>query len=76
MEGIDFNETFSLVAHLKSILMALACTLHFKIYQMDVKSSFLNDLNKEVFVAPPKGFEDPTHPKYVYKMKKALCGLK
>ena len=44
---------------------------------MDVKSAFLNGhLNEEVFVAQPKGFEDPTHPEYVYKLKKALYGLK
>ena len=44
---------------------------------MDVKSAFLNGyLNEEVFVAQPKGFEDPTHLKYVYELKKALYGLK
>ena len=79
MEGIDFDETFSPIACLESIhvLMAFTCTLRFKPYQMDVKSSFLNGyLNEEVFIAQPKGFEDPTHPKYVYNMKKALYRLK
>ena len=78
MEGIDFDETFAPVAYLESIrLMEFACTLFFRLYQMDVKSSFLNGyLNEEVFKAQPKGFEDPTHPKYVYKLKKTLCGLK
>ena len=57
--------------------MAFACLLRFKIYQMDVKSAFLNEyLNEEVFVAQPKGFEDPLHPNHVYKLKKALYGLK
>ena len=63
VEGIDFEETFSLVARLESIrlLMAFACTLCFKLYQIDVKISFLNGyLNEEVFVVQPKGFEDPS----------------
>ena len=79
VEGIDFNETFPPVARLESIrlLMAFVCTLHFKLYHLDVKSAFLNGYkNKEVFVAQPKGFEYPTHPKYLYKLKKALYGLK
>ena len=79
VEGIDFDETFAPVAHLKSIrfLMAFACTLPFKLYQMDVKSAFLNGyLNEEVFMAQLKGFEDPTHLEYKYKLKKALFGLK
>ena len=50
--------------------MAFACTLKFKLYQMDVKSAFLNGyLNEEVFVAQPKGFEDSLHPDHVYKLK-------
>ena len=57
--------------------MEFACLLRFKIYQMDVKSAFLNEyLNEEVFIAQPKGFEDPLHPNHVYKLKKALYGLK
>ena len=51
--------------------MAFVCTLKFKLYQMDIKSAFLNGhLNEEVFVAQPKGFEDPLHPDHVYKLKK------
>ena len=79
MEGIDFEETFAPVARLESIrlLMAFNCTLRFKLYQLDVKSAFLNGyLNEEVFVAQSKGFEYPTHPDYVYKLKKALYRLK
>ena len=74
-EGIDFDKTFASVARLESIrlLMAFASTLYFKHYQMDVKNAFLNGyMNEEVFVAQPKGFEDPTHPEHVYKLKKAL----
>ncbi|CAM8965690.1 unnamed protein product [Rhodiola kirilowii] len=44
---------------------------------MNVKSAFLNGfLNEEVYVAQPKGFEDPHHPASVYRLKKALYGLK
>ena len=53
VEGVDFDETFSPVACLESILllMALACTFNFKLYQMDVKSAFMNGyLNEEVYV--------------------------
>ncbi|WJX12366.1 hypothetical protein P8452_02876 [Trifolium repens] len=79
IEGLDFDETFAPVARLKSIrlLLGVACILKFKLYQMDVKSSFLNGyLQEEVYVEQPKGFVDPEHPNYVYKLKKALYGLK
>ena len=57
--------------------MAFACILQFKLYQMDVISVFLNGyLQEELFVAQPKGFEDPLHPDHVYMLKKALYGLK
>ena len=62
MEGVDYDETFALVAHMESIriLLALAYQLKFKRYQMDVKIAFLNGLLKEdVYVAQPKGFIDP-----------------
>ncbi|CAM8966101.1 unnamed protein product [Rhodiola kirilowii] len=74
IEGVDFDETFAPVARLEAIrlLLALACHLKFKLFQMDVKSAFLNGvLNEEVYVAQPKGFEDPHHPEYVYHLKKA-----
>lgn len=79
IEGIDFDETFAPVARLEStrILFAIACHLKIKLYQMDVKSDFLNgNLNEEVYVEQPKGFQDPHHPDYVYKLNKALYGLK
>ena len=58
MKGVDYDETFALVARMESIriLLALACHLKFKFYQMDVKTAFLNGFLKEdVYVAQPKG---------------------
>ncbi|GKC34307.1 retrovirus-related pol polyprotein from transposon TNT 1-94 [Tanacetum coccineum] len=78
-EGIDYDETYAPVARLESIriLLAYACALDFKLYQMDVKSAFLNGfINEEVYVAQPSGFIDFAKPNYVYKLKKALYGLK
>lgn len=79
IEGVDFEETFAPVARLKSIrlFLGMACILNFKVYQMDVKSAFLNGyLQEEFYVEQPKGFEDLNHPEYVYKLRKALYGLK
>nr|GEU79790.1 retrovirus-related Pol polyprotein from transposon TNT 1-94 [Tanacetum cinerariifolium] len=78
-EGIDYDETYDLVARLESIriLLAYACALDFKLFQMDVKSAFLNGfINGEVYVAQPPGFIDFEKPNHVYKLKKALYGLK
>ncbi|GJV67258.1 retrovirus-related pol polyprotein from transposon TNT 1-94 [Tanacetum coccineum] len=59
------------------ILIAYACALDFKLFQMDVKSAFMNGfINEEVYVAQPPGFIDFEKPKHVYKLKKALYGLK
>ena len=79
IEGFDFDETFAPSARLESIrlLLAISCALIFKLFQMNVKSAFLNGiLNEEVYAAQPKGFEDPQHPDHVYRLKKALYGLK
>ncbi|GJW15891.1 retrovirus-related pol polyprotein from transposon TNT 1-94 [Tanacetum coccineum] len=78
-EGIDYDETYAPVARLESIriLLAIAYANDFKLYQMDVKSAFLNGfINEEVYVAQPPGFIDFQKPNYVYKLKKALYGLK
>ncbi|GJT17031.1 retrovirus-related pol polyprotein from transposon TNT 1-94 [Tanacetum coccineum] len=78
-EGIDYDETYAPVARLESIriLLAYACALDFKLFKMDVKSAFLNGLiNKEVYVAQPRGLIDFEKPDHVYKLKKALYGLK
>jgi hypothetical protein len=79
IEGIDFDKTFAPVSYLESIriLLSISCHLGFKLYQMDVKSAFLNGiLQEEVYVEQPKGFLDPHYPHHVYKLKKALYGLK
>ena len=79
VEGIDFDESFAPVARLESIriLLSIACIMNFKLYQMDVKSAFLNGfLNEEVFVEQPKGFQDPHFLDHVLRLKKALYGLK
>ena len=79
VEGVDFDESFTPVAHLESIrvLLALACHLKFKLYQMDVKTTFLNGFLKEdIYVAQTKGFIDPHFLDHVLYLKKALYGLK
>ncbi|GJW71969.1 retrovirus-related pol polyprotein from transposon TNT 1-94, partial [Tanacetum coccineum] len=78
-KGIDYDETYAPVARLESIriLLAIAFANDFKLYQMDVKSAFLNGfINEEVYVAQPSGFIDFEKPNYVYKLKKALYSLK
>ncbi|KAH9783400.1 Integrase catalytic domain-containing protein [Citrus sinensis] len=78
-EGIDFDETFAPVARLESIrmLLAYACHKDFILYQMDVKSAFLNGyIMEEVYVKQPLGFENEKFPDHVYKLSKVLYGLK
>ncbi|KAJ9544220.1 hypothetical protein OSB04_023927 [Centaurea solstitialis] len=78
-EGIDYDETFAPVARLEAIRLFLGYAAHmnFQVYQMDVKSAFLNGkLAEEVCVAQPPGFTDPKHPNHVYKLNKVLYGLK
>ncbi|GJV78799.1 retrovirus-related pol polyprotein from transposon TNT 1-94 [Tanacetum coccineum] len=78
-EGIDYDETYTPSTRLESIriLLAYACALYFKLFQMDVKSAFLNGfINEEVYVAQPLGFIYFKKPDHVYKLKKALYGLK
>ncbi|GJS52421.1 retrovirus-related pol polyprotein from transposon TNT 1-94 [Tanacetum coccineum] len=78
-EGIDFEESFAPVARLEAVRIFVAYVAHksFPIYQMDVKTAFLNGpLKEEVYVAQPDGFVDPDHPEKVYRLRKALYGLK
>jgi hypothetical protein len=79
VEGLDFEKIFDHVAHLETIwiLLAFASSKEFKLYQMDVKSVFLNCvIQKEVFVRQPLGFENSKYPNRVYKLSKALYELK
>ncbi|GJY67300.1 retrovirus-related pol polyprotein from transposon TNT 1-94 [Tanacetum coccineum] len=78
-EGIDFEESFALVARIEAIRIFIANVAHknMTIYQMDVKTAFLNGkLKEEVYVSQPEGFVDQDNPSHVYKLKKALYGLK
>jgi hypothetical protein len=79
VEGLDFGKIYAPIARLEAIriLSAYACAYNIKLYQMDVKSVFLNGyINEEVYVEQPPGFEDDNKPNHVYKSKKALYGLK
>nr|GEY59245.1 hypothetical protein [Tanacetum cinerariifolium] len=68
-EGIDYDEVFTPVARIEAIrlFLAFASYMGFMVYQMDVKSAFLyGEIEEEVYVTQPKGFEDPYNPKHVY----------
>ena len=77
--GIDYDETFSPVAMLKSIriLLAIAAYHDYEIWQMDVKTAFLNgNLEEEVYMSQPEGFVSSGRPNQVCKLKKSIYGLK
>jgi hypothetical protein len=76
---LDFEENFAPGARLESIRILLAYAAHhsFKLFQMDVKSAFLNGpIKEEVYVEQLPGFKDDRYPNHVYKLSKALYGLK
>nr|GEY99286.1 retrotransposon protein, putative, unclassified [Tanacetum cinerariifolium] len=78
-EGIEFEESISPDARLKAVRIFIAYAKHksFRIYQMDVKTAFLNGpLKEEVYVAQSDGFVDPDHLEKVYRLRKALYELK
>ncbi|GKF37066.1 retrovirus-related pol polyprotein from transposon TNT 1-94 [Tanacetum coccineum] len=78
-EGIDFEESFAPVARIEAIRIFIENAAHknMTVYQMDVKIAFLNDkLREEVYVSQPKGFVDADHLNHMYRLKKALHGLK
>ncbi|GJS77069.1 retrovirus-related pol polyprotein from transposon TNT 1-94 [Tanacetum coccineum] len=78
-EGIDFEESFAPVARLEALRNFIAYAAHKNmiVYQMDVKTAFLNCiLREEVYISQPDGFVDQHNPNHVYKLKKALYGLK
>ncbi|GJR19696.1 retrovirus-related pol polyprotein from transposon TNT 1-94 [Tanacetum coccineum] len=78
-EGIDFEKSFAPVARIETIRIFVANAAHknMTIYQMDVKTAFLNgELKEEVYASQPERFVDQDNPSHVYKLKKALYGLK
>jgi len=78
-EGIDYTKKFALVARLEAIRLLLSYVVNHGIilYEMDVKSAFLNGvISEEVFFKQPSGFEDLKYLDHVYKLKKSLYGLK
>ena len=79
IEGIDFEETFAPMARMEALrtILAYACSKQIKVYQMDVKSSFLNgELEEEVYIEKPQGFVQSDHGDVVFILRKALYGLK
>nr|GEX73165.1 retrovirus-related Pol polyprotein from transposon TNT 1-94 [Tanacetum cinerariifolium] len=77
-EGIDYEESFAPVARLEAIQIFIAFATHMNmvVYQMNVKTVFLNGiLREEVYVSQLDGFVDPKNPNHVYKLKKALYGV-
>jgi hypothetical protein len=79
LEGLDFGETFAPITCLEAIriLLAFVASKRFKLYQMEVKSDFLNGvIQEEVYVRQPPDFEHPKYPDRVYKLSKDLYGLK
>nr|GFA99494.1 hypothetical protein [Tanacetum cinerariifolium] len=78
-EGIDYDETFAPVARIEAIRLFLAYVAHkdFTVYQLDVKTAFLNGiLKEEMYVGQPPGFVSKQYPDHVYALDKALYGLK
>nr|GFA53826.1 retrovirus-related Pol polyprotein from transposon TNT 1-94 [Tanacetum cinerariifolium] len=78
-EGIDYDETFAPVARIEAIRLFLAYAAYkdFTVFQMDIKTTFLNGiLKEEVYVGQPLGFFSKQYPDYVYALDKALYGLK
>ena len=79
VHGIDYDETFSPVVMIRSIriILAIAAYYDYEIWQMDVKTAFLNGyLEENVYMMQPEGFEDPKNPRKVCKLKKSIYGLK
>ena len=78
-EGVDYDETFALVARYISIrsLISIAVEMGWKIHHMDVKTTFLNEIiQQEVYVEQPRGFDIHRRYSHVCRLKKALYGLK
>jgi hypothetical protein len=79
VQGVDYDGTFSPVVMLKSIqiILAIAAYFNYEIWQMDVKTTFLNgNLTEDVYMTQPEGFFDPTKAAKVCKLQKSIYGLK
>lgn len=79
VQGVDYDETFSPVAMLKSIriILAIAAYFDYEIWQMDVKTAFLNgNLTEDVYMIQPEGFVDPKNAGKICKLQKSIYGLK
>ena len=79
VQGVDYDETFSPVAMLKSIriLLAIAAYHDYEIWQMDVKTAFLNgNIEEELYMVQPEGFVDPEDAGKVCKLQRSIYGLK
>jgi hypothetical protein len=79
IQGVDYEETFSPVIMLKSIwsLLAIATYYDYEIWQMDVKTAFLNGhLSEDVYMTQPEGFVDPENVGKICKIQRSICGLK
>ena len=77
--GVDFKESYAPMVRMEAIriLLAYACHRCIKLFQMDVKSAFLNGfIKEEVYVEQPPGFEDAKFSNHVFNLHKALYGLK
>ncbi|GJW61059.1 retrotransposon protein, putative, ty1-copia subclass, partial [Tanacetum coccineum] len=76
---VDYEETFSPVADIRAIkiLISIAAFYDYKIWQMDVKTVFLNSyLDEDIYMVQPEGFVDPKHPRNVCKLQRSIYGLK
>ncbi|GKC37645.1 retrotransposon protein, putative, ty1-copia subclass [Tanacetum coccineum] len=77
--GVDYKETFSPVADIKAIriIIVVVAFYDYEIWQMDVKTAFLNGyLSEEVYMEQPEGFVNPKYPNRVCKLKRSIYGLK
>ena len=79
VQGVDYDETFSPVAMLKSvrIILTIAAYFDYEIWQMDVKTAFLNgNLTEDVYMMQSEGFVDPINAGKICKLRKSIYGLK
>ena len=79
VQGVEYDESFSLVSMLKSvrIMLAIAAFYDYEIWQMDVKTAFLNgNLSEDVYMTQPEGFVDPQNARKICKLQKSIYGLK